>query len=99
MASSEVRWTTDRSGDVYLIVYGFDEESIGTYRLEVYSTSEAMKEEKLAALSLLPGRADEMVGAVDDQLYVSEDDSSWNAWDSGDQSDEDVWSAGVDELD
>jgi len=99
--SSEVRWRAEASGDVYLIVYGFDEESTGTYRLEVYSSSAALKEETLTALAVLPARANEMVLAVDDALWEQEDSAAQDsaAWDdSGDLSDDwsdtgeaDVW--------
>ena len=102
MASSEVRWTADRTEDVYLVLYGFEEESSGTYRLEVYSTSAAMKEETLAALSLPGAKSSEIVSSVDDALYADEQDSSSddsNVWDDSqdnsddwsDSGDSDVW--------
>jgi hypothetical protein len=100
--ASELSWTADRTGDVYVLVYGFDEESTGSYRLAVYSTSAALREETLALLSVLPPRANEMAAAVDDALYQydagesSDDGDAWDdsedGWDdSSDWLDSDVW--------
>ena len=90
--SSQVIWTADRTGDVYLVVFGFDEESTGTYRLEVYSTSARLKEETLEALSLPVSKSSEIVGALDDEFYTDEYDEDDPAWDDSQSLvDSDLW--------
>jgi hypothetical protein len=105
--SSEIIWTADRSGEVLLLVYAYDPQSGGSYRLEVYSASEALKEEILAAVAILPGSAEQMAEAMDDALYGDEEEwwdesDDWDdgeeGWDESDDWDEDwldeeVWEA------
>jgi hypothetical protein len=100
-SSSQIEWTADRSGDFYLVVYGFDEESTGAYRLEVYSTSAALKEETLRMLSLATTKKNDIVSAVDDALFADDEDSapgdsdvwddSQDNWDDSSLLDSDAW--------
>jgi len=69
--SSQIEWTADRTGDVYLLVYSYDS---GSYRLEIYSTSAAMKEETLAAISLPKVKSNELVRVAANALYADEED-------------------------
>jgi hypothetical protein len=97
--SSQLVWTADRTGDVYLIISGFDEETNGTYRLEIYSTTAALKEEKLESLSLPAAKTKVIAGAVADALYADDEDASsddvWddsqNNWDDSSLLDSDPW--------
>ena len=83
--SSQVQWTAGHTGEVFVLVYPYDEEIAGSYRLEIYSTTSENKGEVLAAMPLLPAAADEMFVAVDDELYSNEEDWDEDVWDDSDQ--------------